>query len=69
MASIEFQTFLDMRARVQQPAPGDPLPPIADRRRMFDESLAEAPGDVQLQEVEAGGVRAEWVIAPGSYPD
>lgn len=59
MPSAELLEFLRLRAG-QQPAPD-----LQAGRKQMDETSPSVPDDVRVIAVSAGGVPAEWVIAPG----
>jgi monoterpene epsilon-lactone hydrolase len=68
MASQQFQQLLQMiRAR---PVP-ETRPTIADMRAGYEQMSAmfPLPADVQREPTTAGGVPAEWVMAPGAAAD
>lgn len=41
---------------------------IAELRRLLDEHALPPPAGTAVMPVDAGGVRAEWLLAPGSHP-
>lgn len=44
-------------------------PDIKSMRAVMEEMSAPAPGDVKCTPVNAGGVAAEWIVAPGAADD
>ena len=53
----------------REAAAGRPLPDLATRRAGFEQSTPPAPADVTITSTKAGGVAAEWQLAPGSDPN
>ncbi len=64
MPSPELDAYLQARATMPRPAPGQPLPDTTTRRGNFDRSSPQAPADIRAFAVSAGGVPSEWVLAP-----
>ena len=67
MVSPELEKLLEaMRA---QPVPESP-PTLEERRQGMEAMMAAnpLPDDIKTEPVDAGGVRAEWVSAPGADP-
>jgi epsilon-lactone hydrolase len=63
MASVELQTVINLiRSR---PVPETP-PTFEERRAGMESTAAPVPDDVIVERVDAGGVVADWVSAPGA---
>lgn len=63
MASAELQTVINLiRSR---PVPETP-PTFQERRAGMESTAAPVPDDVTVERVDAGGVAADWVSAPGA---
>ena len=63
MASVELQTVINLiRSR---PVPETP-PTSQERRAGMESTAAPVPNDVTVERVDAGGVAADWVSAPGA---
>ncbi|HZP45400.1 MAG TPA: alpha/beta hydrolase [Candidatus Binataceae bacterium] len=66
MASPQLKQAIDaMKQMASQMANATPQ----DLRRAFDQMAPTPAADVQCQKVNAGGVDAEWVCAPGAADD
>ena len=66
--SAELQELVkELRAQPRFELSGDA--DIAERRRAQNEAAKPVPDDVSVLEVDAAGVPAEWVRAPGADPD
>ena len=68
MPSKEMEAFLELRAEQAAAAADQPRPDTAAIRAGADAMAAPAPDDVDVSHVEAGGVPADWVVAPGADP-
>src|SRR5579859_1023168 len=75
MPSQAMQDLIDelrdqQRASQQQTSAGQPPPTLAERRAAFAPAgrLHPLPDDVGVAEVDAGGVPAHWLTAPGADP-
>ena len=64
MNSPEMQAFLKTRAEQMAAAADQPRPDTAAIRAGADSMALPAPEDVTVTAVDAGGVPADWVIAP-----
>lgn len=67
MASAELDRARGLLAHLVS----EPAATMDDYRRLYDEVLAnfEPPADAEVEQVEAGGVPATWVSAPGAAHD
>lgn len=67
MASAELSRARDLLSHLVS----EPEADMNDYRRLYDEVLAnfELPADAEVEEVDAGGVPAIWVGAPGTSRD
>jgi len=65
MASPQLQQAIDMMKGIQEKQPKTPQ----EFRVAFEEMAPTAPVDITSQKVNAGGVDAEWVSAPGAASD
>ncbi|SDG18921.1 alpha/beta hydrolase [Klenkia brasiliensis] len=67
MASPELGRARDLLSHLVS----EPEATMEDYRRLYDEVLAnfELPADADVQQVDADGVPAIWVSAPGAAPD
>jgi epsilon-lactone hydrolase len=65
MASPELQMAIDAMKSIQAKQPKTPQ----EFRAVFEEMAAPAPPDIKSERVNAGGVDAEWVSAPGAETD
>ena len=61
MASTEFEEFLAGRA--EMPVPETP-PDLQTQRQGLEATAPATPDDVRVATVDAGGVSADWVLAP-----
>ena len=75
MPSQAMQDLIDelrdqQQASQQQASAGQPPPTLAERRAAFAPAgrLHPLPDDVGVAEVDAGGVPAHWLTAPGADP-
>jgi acetyl esterase/lipase len=68
MTSPEMQAFLKERAELAAAAAEQPRPDTATMRAGADSMALPAPDDVAVTSVDAGGVPADWVVAPGADP-
>jgi epsilon-lactone hydrolase len=68
MPSQAMQDAIDTLRDRQQASAGQPPPTLAERRAAFvpGDRLYPIPDDVLVTEVDAGGVPAHWLAAPGS---
>ena len=65
MASPQLQTAIDaMKALVARP-----VSTPQEMRAVFEEMAAAPEPDVQCEKVDAGGIDAEWITAPGASRD
>ena len=69
MASTEMSAFLELRAEQAAAAADQPRPDTAAIRAGADSMARPAPDDVTVTHVDAGGVPADWVVAPGADPN
>ena len=65
MASPQLQQAIDAMKSLTQAQPSTPQ----EMRVMFEQMAAPAEADIKCEPVSAGGVRAEWISAPGAIPD
>ncbi|MEU7810922.1 alpha/beta hydrolase [Pseudonocardia sp. NPDC049154] len=67
MASPEVQRARDLLTHLVS----EPEATMDDYRRLYDEVLAnfKLPADAEVEHVDAGGVPAIWVSAPGTSPE
>jgi epsilon-lactone hydrolase len=63
MASPELQQAIDAMKTMQQQTQGATVP---EMREVFERMTAPAPDDIKSEAVNAGGVKAEWISAPGA---
>jgi len=68
MNSPEMQAFLKAREEQMAAAADQPRPDTATMRAGADSMARPAPEDVAVTHVDAGGVPADWVVAPGADP-
>jgi monoterpene epsilon-lactone hydrolase len=70
MPSQAMQDAIGVIRDRQQASAGPAPPTLAERRAAFvpGDRLYPIPGDVQVAEVNAGGVPAHWLTAPGADP-
>ncbi|MDA0350728.1 MAG: alpha/beta hydrolase [Chloroflexi bacterium] len=68
MNSPAMQAFLKTRAEQMAAAADQPRPDLATMRAGADSMARPAPEDVTVTHVDAGGVPADWVVAPGADP-
>ena len=66
MASKEFEEFRTAWAAMPMP---DPPPDLETRRRGLEDAAPPTPDDIQVTPVDAGGVPADWVLAPEAEGD
>jgi len=71
MPSQAMQESIDALRERQQASAGQSPPPLAELRAAFvpGDRLHPVPDDVQVTEVDAGGVPAHWLTAPGADAD
>ncbi|MBT5774681.1 MAG: alpha/beta hydrolase [Dehalococcoidia bacterium] len=67
--SEHVQTFLEQRKAMMAQAEGQAPPDLATMRAGSDAAAPPVPDDVTVTEVDAGGIPADWVLAPGADPD
>jgi acetyl esterase/lipase len=67
MASEQLQTVIQNLKSMAGNAP----PTIEGLRASFEEMASQTPiaNDIKCEPVDAGGVLAEWVVAPGAASD
>lgn len=68
MASSELQQIAD-QLRSQRATPPPAEVSLEAQRSFMDQMAMPAPDDVSVTPVDAAGVPAEWVCAPGADPD
>jgi len=69
MASEQLKKVLEI-IKSQPLGGGGPGKPTVEKMRAAMEKVAErVAADVQCEPVEAGGVKAEWIVAPGAAAD
>jgi acetyl esterase/lipase len=66
MNSPEMQAFFTAREEQMAAAAGQPPPDTATMRAGADAQARPAPEDVAVTHIDAGGVPADWVVAPGA---
>ena len=67
--SEQIQQFLKQREAMMAAAAEGPPPDLATMRAGSDAAAPPVPSDVTVTEVDAGGVPADWVLAPGADPN
>jgi monoterpene epsilon-lactone hydrolase len=65
MASPQLQQAIDAMKSLAQAQTSTPQ----EMRALFEQMAAPAEADVKCEPVNAGGVGAEWISAPGATPD
>lgn len=65
MASPQLQTAIDAMKELMKKQASTPQ----EMRAAFEEMAAPVAADIKTERVNAGGVDAEWVIAPGAAAD
>ncbi len=65
MASPQLQMAIDAMKTLQQAQASTPQ----EMRAVFESMAAPAPPDIKCEPVNAGGVSAEWISAPGAALD
>jgi monoterpene epsilon-lactone hydrolase len=65
MASPQLQQAIDAMKSLAQAQASTPQ----EMRALFEQTAAPAEADVKSEPVDAGGVRAEWISAPGASRD
>src|SRR3984893_3891157 len=65
MASPQLQQAIDAMKNMAQAQPSTPQ----EMRALFEKMAAPAEADIKCEPVNAGGVKAEWISAPGAAPD
>src|SRR5215469_9282601 len=65
MASPQLQQAIDAMKSLTQAQVSTPQ----EMRALFEQMAAPPEADIKCEPVSAGGVRAEWISAPGAIPD
>jgi epsilon-lactone hydrolase len=70
MPSRAMQDAIDTLRQRRAADAGQPPPPLSQRRATFTpgDRLYPVPADVLVEDVNAGGVPAHWLTAPGANP-
>lgn len=68
MASAELQRIIDLFQQRREQAAGQPAPDLAAMREGMESTAFPVADDVEVTPVDANGVPAEWIVAPGADP-
>jgi len=66
MASAELQRIIDLFRQRREQAAGQPAPDVATMRQGMERTAFPVADDVRVTPVDADGVPAEWIVAPGA---